>query len=60
MTKRTTHTPEFKATVALEKIGEEMTLAELSKTVWRTSEPDQHMEAGGDREHGYGVHPAWC
>ena len=31
MTKRKTHTPEFKAKVALEAIREEMTLAELSK-----------------------------
>ncbi|MBE0454133.1 MAG: hypothetical protein IBX58_10675 [Roseovarius sp.] len=32
MTKRKTHTPEFKAKVALEAIREEMTLAELSKS----------------------------
>ena len=31
MAKRKTHTPEFKAKVALEAIREEMTLAELSK-----------------------------
>jgi len=31
MTKRKTHTPDFKAKVALEAIREEMTLAELSK-----------------------------
>ncbi len=31
MTKRKTHSPEFKAKVALEAIREEMTLAELSK-----------------------------
>ena len=50
MAKRKTHTPEFKAKVALEAIREEMTLAELSKKyeVWRASEPDQHVEAGGD------------
>jgi transposase len=53
MTKRKTHTPEFKAKVALEAIREEMTLAELSKkygvhpnqiSTW--SEADQHLIRG--------------
>ena len=55
MAKRKTHTPEFKAKVALEAIREEMTLAELSKSEpgmplvrmtgeRRSSEPDQHLE----------------
>jgi len=26
--------------------------------VWRASDPDQHVEARGDREHGCGTHPA--
>ena len=59
MVKRKTHTPEFKAKVALEAIREEMTLAELSRSEpgmplvrmtgeRRASEPDQHLEARGD------------
>ena len=49
MVKRKTHTPEFKAKVALEAIREEMTLAELSK-----SEP---VNATGPNEPANGVHP---
>ena len=49
MAKRKTHTPEFKAKVALEAIREEMTLAELSK-----SEP---VNATGPNESANGVHP---
>ncbi|MBL1436096.1 MAG: hypothetical protein COB08_007850 [Rhodobacteraceae bacterium] len=39
---------DFKAKVALEAIREEMTMAELSKTVWCTSHPDRHMETRSD------------
>jgi hypothetical protein len=49
MTKRKNHAPEFKAKVALEAIREEMTLSELSKTVWGACDPDQHVEACSDR-----------
>lgn len=51
MKKRKNHSPEFKAKVALEAIREEITLAELSKTVWRSPDADRHMEARCDREH---------
>lgn len=52
MTKKMNHSPDFKAKFALEAIREEMTLSELSRNYGCASEPDQHLEARGDEEHG--------
>ena len=60
MTKRKNHAPEFKAKVALEAIGENMTLAKLSKKygvhatqiiTWKRAEIENMASAFGRRGH---------
>ena len=49
MTKRKNHSPDFKAKVALEAIREEMSMAELSKKMWRSSITGRCLQANTER-----------